>query len=119
MNNKSRWPTVNVSDQNSYIMRCSENKDWMRWKSGSNTTEIRLSNIWTRIKTENLYNKHPLDFGNTLDTEGKEDLNEIVAQYEKHIQSSPWLQKLRREYNDVLEKRKLFAAIKGDRDAEI
>lgn len=93
-----------------------ESSEWMRWCHNENKAEIKLSNYWYVIDPKPLNEKHPLDMGPAIITEGKEDLEAIRDQYEKHIASSPWLQKLRRDYDALEEKHKLFDAIRGSDD---
>lgn len=94
-----------------------EQTDWMTWEQGSNKVQLKLSDEWITIDPDRLMTKHPLDLGVAIKTGSKADLTEIREQYEQHIASSPWLQKLRREYDEAAEKHKLFDAIKGDADA--
>lgn len=92
---------------------------WMRWVHKTEKAELKLGNNWVVLKPAGRASIHPLDLGSFVDTKGKEDLDEIRAQYEKHIKRTPWLQKLRDEYDVLLEKHKLFDAIKGDDDAKV
>ena len=82
-------------------------------------TDIKINGKWFTFNPKKLEESHPLDFGNLVETELKDDLLEIREQYEQHIKSSPWLQKLRQNYDKLLAKHELFAVIKGDDDAEI
>jgi len=93
--------------------------EWMRWKHESEKAEIKISDGWVVLEPAGFKGMHHLDLGAAVDTKGKEDLTEIREQYEEHIKNSPWLERLRNDYDDLVEKHKLFDAIRGDDDAEI
>jgi len=104
---------------NTFTVFNNDSGEWMRWEHQSQRAEIKLGENWVTLHHDSMTNMHPLDFGASIDTKGKEDLGEIREQYEKHMASSPWLQKLRDDYNRLVEKHKLFDAIKGDGNAEV
>jgi len=91
--------------------------EWMRWAHKSQKAEFKICGEWFVVQPKAMPDRHPLDFGSAIDSTGKEDLDEIRVQYETHIKKTPWLQKLRKDYDELLEKHKLFDAIRGDDDA--
>ena len=95
-----------------------ENTEWLTWEANTNIVKGKLQGEkWVQIDPDRFTNLHPLDLGNAVLTGAKEDLEEIQVQYEEHIKSSPWLQKLRQDYDDAMEQHKLFDAIKGENNA--
>ena len=104
---------------NEFTVFSGDSGEWMRWVHATQKAEFKLSDDWFVIKPEGMADRHPLDFGSAIDLTGKEDLNEIRLEYETLIKNIPRLRKLRKGYNELLEKHKLFDAIRGDDDAEI
>ena len=102
---------------NEFTIISGDSGEWMRWVHATQKAEFKLSDDWFVIKPEGMADRHPLDFGSAIDLTGKEDLNEIRLEYETLIKNIPRLRKLRKGYNELLEKHKLFDAIRGDDDA--
>ena len=103
----------NQVDEKTFTIFTDDSGEWMRWQDKTCKAQIKVSAEWIKLNPEMLADQHPLDFGKVVDVGDKEDLAELQAQYEEHIKQSPWLQKLRRDYDEIVDKHKVFDAIKG------
>ena len=90
---------------------------WFRANPDYSDQEINTSKGMKSVSPGNFKNLHPIELGEVIDYKNKQEMEELMQEYRRHIEASPWLQKLIKQYDELAEKHKLLDAIRGDDNA--